>query len=62
MTTEEFKDWLRGNGWYIPAGGAIIALGICAIITLARECGSALLAALQKTSKARIYHGRTFGY
>lgn len=66
MTAEEFKDWLKANGWYIAAGGAIIALGTGAVIgywyggaviTLAGECGSALLTALQRMSMAFTMEG-----
>lgn len=58
MAEKDFKDWLKKNGWYIAAGGAIMMLGTGVlvgywyggtIITVVGEWGSAFIAALQNS-------------
>lgn len=66
MTEKDFKDWLKRNGWYIAAGGAIMMLGTGAlvgywyggaIITVVGELGSAFITALENASFAFTVEG-----
>lgn len=52
MTRAEIEKWLRANGWYIAAGGAILVVATGAlvgyiyggaIVACAGKCGSLLL-------------------
>lgn len=52
MSRAEIERWLRANGWYIAAGGAILVVGTGAlvgyfyggaIVACAGRCGSLLL-------------------